>query len=298
MATPAKGTDFSEVPVPREDFSIHARDYPGTEPAFVLMHGFPDNLHIYDSVAPLLASSGRRVVAFDFLGYGGSDKPADYPYNAANMERDLGAVADALKLRRLIPVAHDASGPTAINWALDHPDRVASLALLNTYYDGAPSLRFPEFIRVFADPALTDLADAFQNSPAQFQWLLQFTQDRFARGASPELRERGKVLAPIIRGQFAANPSVFPAFRGLTRDLHSSLPKNGERARELAGLRAPVTLIWGAGDPYLDRGVAEHLHERFSSSTLRLLPYGHWPQIDAPEEVAKELLALVLGSVG
>ena len=47
------------------------------------MHGFPDNTHLYDRLLPHLA--GRRpVVRFDFLGWGRSDKPAGYPYTAAN----------------------------------------------------------------------------------------------------------------------------------------------------------------------------------------------------------------------
>src|SRR5262249_31004600 len=122
---------YTERRIPREAYSLSARDYPGAGPAFVLMHGFPDNLRIYDALAPLLAGAGPRVVAFDFLGYGGSDKPVDYPYTAANLEGDLQAVVTALDLGPIIPVAHDASGPTAINWALDHRERVAALALLN-----------------------------------------------------------------------------------------------------------------------------------------------------------------------
>ena len=87
------------------------------------MHGFPDNLRIYDALAPLLAAAGRRVVAFDFLGYGGSDKPVGYRYTSAGLEDDLQAVVTALDLGPVVPVAHDASGPTAINWALAHPSR-------------------------------------------------------------------------------------------------------------------------------------------------------------------------------
>ena len=56
--------------------SLYVRDYAGAEPAFVLMHGFPDNLHIWDDLIPHLTASGRRVVTFDFLGFGASDKPA------------------------------------------------------------------------------------------------------------------------------------------------------------------------------------------------------------------------------
>ncbi|MBV9941386.1 MAG: hypothetical protein JO262_04580 [Solirubrobacterales bacterium] len=49
-----------------ERHRLYVRDYPGRGPAFVLMHGFPDNLHLYDRLVPLLR--GRRTITFDFLG--------------------------------------------------------------------------------------------------------------------------------------------------------------------------------------------------------------------------------------
>ena len=48
---------YVERKIPRNHYQIYAHDYPGKDPAFVLMHGFPDNLHIYDYLAPLLARS-------------------------------------------------------------------------------------------------------------------------------------------------------------------------------------------------------------------------------------------------
>ena len=134
---------FTDHRIQRGAHVLYARRYDGKAPAFVLMHGFPDNLRIYDALAPLLAGAGRPVVAFDFLGYGGSDKPVDYDYTSAGMEDDLQAVVAALGLGPVVLVAHDASGPTAINWALGHPKEVAALALLNSYYDAAPTLRVP-----------------------------------------------------------------------------------------------------------------------------------------------------------
>ena len=67
------------------------------------MHGFPDNLRIYDALAPLLAAAGRSVVAFDFLSYGGSDKPVDHRYTSAGLEDDLQAVVAASALGRSSP---------------------------------------------------------------------------------------------------------------------------------------------------------------------------------------------------
>jgi haloalkane dehalogenase len=90
------------------------------------------------------------VVRFDFLGWGRSDKPEEYPYTATNQVGDLAAVIAAisghLDASQLTLVAHDASGPPAIDWALANPGRVATLVLLNTYYHWIPSLRRPPAI--------------------------------------------------------------------------------------------------------------------------------------------------------
>jgi pimeloyl-ACP methyl ester carboxylesterase len=91
---------------------IHVVDRSGGDPAFVLMHGFPDDHHIYDRLAPLL--SPRRVVAFDFFGYGRSGRAASAGEYVTPSE-DLTAVMDGLELKNVVLVGHDASGPVAIN---------------------------------------------------------------------------------------------------------------------------------------------------------------------------------------
>ena len=97
-----------ETFVQREQHRIYVRDHPGAEPAIILMHGFPDNVHLYDRLSPYL-SPPRRVVLFDFLGWGSSDKPSGYPYTTDNQVGDLDAVITQLGLGQVVLVAHDAS---------------------------------------------------------------------------------------------------------------------------------------------------------------------------------------------
>src|SRR5438105_13622115 len=123
-------TAFVEHRIPRGEGKVHARDYAGSGPAFVLMHGFPDNLHIWDDLIPFLLAPGRRVVTFDFLGFGASDKPAGITYSFKQQLGDLDAVVDHLGLGTIVPVAHDSSGMAALNYALAHPEGVASVIML------------------------------------------------------------------------------------------------------------------------------------------------------------------------
>ena len=148
---------FHETFVQRDQHRIDARQYPGEEPAIILMHGFPDNLHLYDRLIPHL-SPPRRVIASDFLGWGASDKPPDYPYTADNQTGDLDAVIAHLRLQQVILVAHDASGRPAIDWALAHPTRVAGLVLLNTYYCAMATHRPPEAIWLFSNLLVRNIA--------------------------------------------------------------------------------------------------------------------------------------------
>ena len=67
---------YAEVWAERGPYRIRVRDYPGEPPAIVLMHGFPDDQHLYDRTLPFLAGQ-RRVVTFDFLGWGNrTSRPA------------------------------------------------------------------------------------------------------------------------------------------------------------------------------------------------------------------------------
>jgi haloalkane dehalogenase len=204
------------------DRQIAVFEYPGADPAFVLMHGFPDNAHIYDQLIPQLA--GRHVVAFDFLGWGASDKPMPPTYTSESQEGDLTEVITALSLTTPILVGHDASGPVALNWALTHPTQPGGVALLNTFYGATPALRFPEFIQLFSDPTYAALAAAYAQSPAQFGWLLNW------QGA--QLRQGGRAhegLEASMQAQFAATPSALPAFMSLTRDLWPTVQRDTER---------------------------------------------------------------------
>jgi haloalkane dehalogenase len=279
---------YTEHVVERGPYHLYAREYPGEEPAIVLMHGFPDNLHLYDRLLPWLSPS-RRVVAFDFLGWGASEKPSGYPYTATNQVGDLDAVIEYLRLQQVVLVAHDASGPPAIDWALDHPERVAALVLLNTYYCAMPTLRPPEAILLNSTPLLRNVArpilKAFHNW--LFRTLYWWQVGRFMREAA----DRAEFL-PLLYQQFATTPSAQPAFFRLNEDLLFTVRGRTKRIPQMKAFRPPVRIIFGASDPYLNTGVARRFHALFPTSDLFLLPGAyHYVQIDEPEEVARLLLS-------
>jgi haloalkane dehalogenase len=281
----AAGAPRQPLPVSRGPYQLYAEVAPGTGRPVVLMHGFPDSVHLYDRLLPYLIGRGP-VVRFDFLGWGRSDKPDGYPYTATNQVGDLDAVVSALDAEpvidteRLILVAHDASGPPAIDWALDNPGRVARLVLLNTYYHWIPSLRRPPAIALYSTPVVRNAARAVvlrrpDLDRRLYAWQVgQFIQDPAVRQA----------LVPQLYAQFLP---ARPAFWRLNDDLLGAVLARRRRIPEMRRFGPPVQVIFGAQDRYLNPRVARNFATLFPHSELHLLGgAGHYVQVDQPEQVA------------
>jgi pimeloyl-ACP methyl ester carboxylesterase len=280
---------FQECFVQRDQHRIYVRDHPGAEPTIVVMHGFPDNVHLYDRLIPHL-SPPRRVVAFDFLGWGSSDKPSGYPYTAANQVGDLDAVVTQLKLGQVVLVVHDASGPPGIDWALAHPERVAGLVLLNTYYCDMPTLRPPRAIWFFSTPVIRNVARPV--SRLFGNWLMRRMYRWQVGGFIRDAAVR-REFVPLLYQQFDATPSALPAFFRLNEDLLSAVRSRNEMIPRLKEFRRPVRIIFGDADPSLNSGVARTFHELLPGSELFLIPGAqHFVQLDEPEQVARLILAM------
>jgi haloalkane dehalogenase len=272
---------------------IHAREYAGEEPTIILMHGFPDNVHLYDRLVPHL-SPARRIVTFDFLGWGASDKPIGYPYTATNQVLELDAVVKQLQLERVVLVAHDASGPPAIDWALAQAERVAGLVLLNTYYCAMPTLRPPEAIWLFSTPLVRSIARPVSQlfRDLIFHRMFLWQVGKFFRDA--EVREE---FLPLLYQQFDAMPSTRPAFFRLNEDLLPTVRSRSTMIPKLKEFQRPVRIIFGDADPYLNAGVARRFHQLFPTSELFLLSGArHYVQMDEPDEVARLILSMPLAS--
>jgi haloalkane dehalogenase len=290
---------FTEHRVERDHGSLYARDFPGSGPAFVVLHGFPDNSHIYDDLIPHLVAAGHRTIAIDFLGFGASDKPEGARYSFDQQLGDLEAVVEVLGLEKIIPVGHDAGGPAAVNFALRHPERTASVCLMNAFYGDAPGPRVPEFIELFSNKGLRALTRHFLASPQQFAWLLGFQRDQMQVGLTEAQKARyTDFLGPVIDNNFRQRPSAGPAFAQMTYQLTDEVAANTARLLEFRRSEVPLLLIWGKHDPYLHVSVAEYMRSNARHAVLHVLDAGHWPQIDAAADVARILLAGDLQTFG
>lgn len=124
---------FDQLMVDSGEATIQARRG-GAGPPVLLLHGFPQTHVMWHKVAPRLARD-FTVIAADLRGYGGSSKPrttTDHtPYSKRAMARDMVALMQHLGFDRFSVAGHDRGGRCAYRLALDYPDRVHRLAVLD-----------------------------------------------------------------------------------------------------------------------------------------------------------------------
>ena len=105
----------------------------------ILLHGFPQNHLCWAEIAPALAQT-HDVIVPDLRGYGESDAPPDTPDHSAYSKREMAAdilgLMDALGLQRASVIGHDRGARVAYRFALDHPDRIDRLAILEVVPTG------------------------------------------------------------------------------------------------------------------------------------------------------------------
>jgi pimeloyl-ACP methyl ester carboxylesterase len=178
---------------------------------------------------------------------------------------------------------------------------VSALVLLNTFYSLMASTVPPEAIAIFGDLvdlrsaaivrptapySFARLSQAIAESRQMSRWLYFWQVGGFIRDDA--------VRGPFVRklwSRFGGSPSSIPAFVALNRDLQGAVVSNTARVSQLASFPAPVRIVFGAADPYLNTGVAESFHALFPSSEKFLIADArHYVQVDEPEEVARLVL--------
>jgi pimeloyl-ACP methyl ester carboxylesterase len=268
--------DFQTHQVRRDGFMLHVREYGrmSEKPTLVMMHGFPDSMHLYDRLVPLLTQD-RHIITFDFLGWGASDKPVDHRYDVASLRRDLETVTAYFGLKQVVLVVHDASGQPGIDWSLANQEKTAGLVLLNSYYGPSPTLKAPEAIERFSTPGLYRDFSVWATRHFDALWMRGYSEQIAKFISTEELRE------PFQKLLGHQSLQIRPAFYGLNWVLNEEIEKRRDSMTDLRAFKAPVRIIFGNEDADLNAGVARDLHVQFPNSELFLVDYaGHFVQMD------------------
>jgi haloacetate dehalogenase len=282
---------FEPVQVATEAASIHGVKG-GDGPPVLLLHGWPQTHLEWGRVAPELARQ-FTVVAIDLRGYGDSSKPPDGPdhsgYSKREMARDAVAVMRHLGFERFSVVGHDRGGRVGHRMALDHPERVSSLTVI----DIVPTLKlYSDVTKLFAtlyyhwffliQPA--PLPETLLSGNAEF-----FLRRLFGPLIPVAISER--VFADYLR--CFSDPATLHA---MCEDYRAAASIDLEHDRADLGekVRCPVLTLWG------EHGAMHPLHdvlatwrERASDVRGKALPGGHWLPEELPERVVAELVAFL-----
>jgi len=262
---------------------IHYVDEGDGEPV-LFVHGTPTWSFEYRHLIAALRG-GHRCIAVDHLGFGLSDRPAAADYTPEAHAARLRAFVDKLGLRRFTLVVHDFGGPIALPLALDDPDRVERLVVLNSW------------MWSFADdPEMTKRARMVSGALGRFLYRRLNASLRLIVPSA--YGDRRKLTKAIHRQYLAAFPDADSRERvlwALARALTgSSAFYEGlwQRRQRLAAI--PTLIVWGMKDT----AFRPHLLARWRralphATVVELAEAGHWPHEEQPEGVIGALRAFV-----
>jgi haloacetate dehalogenase len=263
-----------------------------TTAPLVLLHGFPQSWLTWRLVLPALMSR-HFVVAADLRGYGDSEKPpGEAGYDQATKASDIHSLVQHLGLERMVLVGHDRGARVARRYALDYPDGLAGVALL----DILPAEYVYDELTA-AEVARRYWHWVFQVVPDLPERLISGHEDSYLEsffGRAPELLERLRADGTYseYRRAFLRPGAVTAALNDYRVTYEIDVPRY--RAERAAGLQVtvPTLLMWGdrgnlAGMPVSDvwRKVANDIR-----GALEIADCGHYLPEEQPEVVAEHLL--------
>lgn len=248
----------------------------GVGEAVVFVHGNPGPAQDWRR---LLARTGAfaRAVAPDMPGYGGADKPARFDYTVDGYARHLGGILEALGIHRAHLVLHDFGGPWGLTWAAEHPDRFASVTLVNSGV--LRGYRWHYLARIWRTPVLGEAFMRMGTFPA-LRLLL--------RHGNPRGLPRD-----VLRRMYCdyKNPAIQLAVLRLYRATDDPAAGAERLHHRLRSLDRPALVVWGARDPYLPVRHAQRQRETFPHAEVVILAdSGHWPMLDHPVAVEQPVL--------
>jgi pimeloyl-ACP methyl ester carboxylesterase len=246
--------------------------------AVVFVHGNPGPSDDWDVLAPRVAKFAR-VIAMDLPGYGRAEHPHQFDFTVSGYATYLGALLDQLGVQRAHLVLHDFGGGFGLGWAAAHPDRVASITLINTGI--LKGYRWHKFAKIWQTPVLGELFQ-LAGTAALMQKALDADNPR------PLPKDfAARVLGYADWNHKRAVLALYRATRNPDKDLGGAV-LNGKQ------IELPTCVIWGEGDAYLPVRYAEAQREVFPHAEVHTLPgLGHWPFVDDPQVVGDILTSFL-----
>jgi epoxide hydrolase 4 len=262
----------------------------GEGPMVVLLHGFPEFSYGWRLQIPQLAAAGYRVVVPDMRGYNLSSVPRGIKaYGADSVADDVAALIRELGAESAFVVGHDWGGTVAWTLAMNHPELVDRLAILDAAHPRKlqkglfkpRQLARSWYFFFFALPWLPERIVRARR--------FRFFQ-RFLRDASP-------AYTPAEMDRYIEAWSQPGALTGMIDYYRHSVFESPIKAKKaIRTISAPTLVIWGKRDRYLGPTLAEPEHADVPNlDRVERLPASHWVHHDQAKRVNELLVDFFRG---
>ncbi|HET9847461.1 MAG TPA: alpha/beta fold hydrolase [Candidatus Dormibacteraeota bacterium] len=247
----------------------------GQGPALLLVHGIPSSSYLWRDVIDPLAATFDVVVP-DLLGYGDSDKRLDADLSIAAQARYLVAFMESLGIHQAAVIGHDIGGGIAQLMAVDEPQRVARLIVIDSVVDN--NWPVPDIARL--------------KEPVWDQIMVNIDlRDGLRKGLEAGIVTPGRVTDEVVDEwtrpfqDLGGRRAYLRAARALNnRDLTS-------RSKHIEEIGSPTMILWGANDKFLEPRWAETLKHKLRDASVEIIdPGGHFLPIDRPEAVVEAII--------
>jgi epoxide hydrolase 4 len=263
----------------------------GQGPLVVLLHGFPEFWYAWRQQIEPLAAAGFRVVAPDMRGYNTSSRPEEvHAYDTGPLTDDIRDLIHERGAESAMVAGHDWGGSVAWATAMNHPEVVDRLAILNAAHPRKLSegLHHPGQLRRSWYFFFFDLPDLPETVVRADRW--HFFR-HFLRDARP-------AFTPDQTDRYIEAWSQPGAASGMINYYRSSVrtpPKQAEAA--IRPIKAPTLVIWGERDRYLSPDLAEPHSDDVPNldRVERLANASHWVHHDEAERVTQLLTGFFAG---
>jgi haloalkane dehalogenase len=276
------GYPFEPRYLEQDGLRMHYLDE-GEGPPVLLLHGEPTWSYLYRKIIPELTPA-VRAIAPDYFGFGRSDKPLrveDYSYDrhVASIVR----LVEELDLRELTVVVQDWGGPIGLRLAVEHPDRVARLVVMNTGIGGGrpPSeewLRFRDFVRRVGGELVPG----------------KLVRISCVQPMDDDVEEA--YSAPWPSPESKAGVLAFPELVPISPE-HPDTPAHLRVREALAQWEKPALVLFSDSDPIFAPRVAERIAEHIPGALEPEIVEGagHFLQEDRGEQIGARIRRFVEG---
>jgi haloalkane dehalogenase len=274
--------------LPGFEFEPHYREVDGLRLAHVdegegdpvvFFHGEPTWSYLWRKVIPPVRDAGFRCIAPDYAGFGRSDKPTDLGWYSYDRHCELtGTLLTDLDVRNATAVVHDWGGPIGLRLAVEHPDRIARMVIMDT------GLFTGEQPMSEAWKRFRDFVERTEDLPVAF-----LVKGACAREMPDEVL--AAYAAPFPTPESKAGARAFP----LMLPTDPEMPGAAAGKRVLEALRTderPKLHLWADSDPIIPFKVGERFAAALNAEPPEKIPNAsHFLQEDAGEEIGERIAA-------